>query len=127
MKLTIEINLDHDIYKGWVGKGRIVENLENIVQQIRNQKNEGIAYGMFGEATAFFKIEDTLEVVKPFKPKATVFYSYIDKNLNCVREDEIKIFANEVIEDEVKEKLAWMSKTQNSNLEFKKIDFIQIV
>lgn len=67
------------------------------------------------------------QMKKGYKPTqtGTIYFSYIDKDLNCLREDQTPQFNDSNPEDTARGYLAEKSRLFNSHTEFLKIDFIQ--
>jgi len=125
MQLDIKLMLDNAAYEG---DGRALEieaNLSAVIRKISGGANSGAIYDSNGNKTGFFEINYTASDIKTPQAAGTVFFSYIDKTLNCIRE------ANELFfTDESPEAAARRYLTRNSNLyaaqvEFLKIDFIE--
>jgi hypothetical protein len=130
MELSIKINLDNDAYQGDYERGiELANNLHSISENILRGNVSGIVRDSNGNKTGIFEINATADDLK--KPSAispemigTVYFTYFDKTLNCRREAQEPISANQTPETAAREYLRRNANLFGLKAEFFKIDFL---
>jgi len=129
MELNIKIILDNAAYDcGEYERGiEIANNLNSISEKILRGNNSGIVQDSNGNKTGFFEINATARDFTPPSSKLVgmVYFTYIDKALNCRREAQEPISENQTPEAAAREYLRRNANLFGLNAEFLEINFLK--
>ena len=136
MDLIIKINLDNAAYATDTaqaltapgGDGRAIEiarNLSDVSEWIMQGYISHSIYDSNGNKSGLFEINYTASDLEKPQAVGMVYFSYIDKALNCLREANEPFLANESPEAAARRYLGRNSHLYAAQVEFLKIDFIE--